>query len=454
MTGDQPEDPEAARQTAWAAVSTAFGSLGRVCLGLDPQFRLRHASELLDELTGAGGADRFLGRPVAELLGEELFGEGSTLRQALLRGERREGWRASLRVEPEGSRIVSVTVAPLRHDAHGACDPGTAYIVVLRPAEDEEPGDAPTAFGGLIGRAPAMRRVFQLIENLEHSEATVLITGESGTGKEMVARAIHAHSPRRDGPFVAVNCGALPADLLESELFGHVRGAFTGAVRDRVGRFELASSGTLFLDEIGDLPPPLQVKLLRVLQERTFERVGESKTRQTEARIVAATNVDLDRARAEGRFREDLYYRLRVVPVHVPPLRERREDVEILARHLFHRACLRNGRELILSPQALRALLAYPWPGNVRELENALEHAVTLCRGQTVQPEDLPAEITTRPAAPHVPATPGPAPAATEREQIRRALIDHNWSRGAAARALGMSRTTLWRKMRELGIRG
>jgi transcriptional regulator with PAS, ATPase and Fis domain len=310
-----------------------------------------------------------------------------------------------------------------------------------------------------------MLRVFQLIENLKESEATVLVTGESGTGKELVARALHLHSPRRNGPFVAVNCGALPGELLESEMFGHVRGAFTGAVRDRTGRFEAAAGGTLFLDEAGDLPLPLQVKLLRALQERTFERVGDSVTRHSDARIIAATHLDLRRAVHEGRFRDDLYYRLRVVPIDVPPLRERRADVEPLARHLLRRVTARHGRSLLLAPDALRAFLRYPWPGNVRELENALEYAVAVCRGQTIHAEDLPAEVLeAQPAPPPEPASPpapyapipsssAPGPAGNgEREHLRSVLEAHHWRRDEAARALGMSRTTLWRKMRELSL--
>jgi DNA-binding NtrC family response regulator len=437
-------------KAAWSGVRAAFGSLGRVCIGLDQNFRIRRAAERLDELAGPGASKRFVGRPIAELLGEELFGEAGALRRALLSGERREGWRASVRVEPEGSRVASVTVAPLIHD--GACDPATMYLVVLRPVEEEvDAADALTSFGGLLGRAPSMRRIFQLVQNLENSDATVLLTGESGTGKELVARAIHVHSTQRDGPFIAVNCGAVPGDLLESELFGHARGAFTGAVRDRVGRVELAAKGTLFLDEVGDLPTALQVKLLRLLQERSFERVGESHSRHMSARIIAATNVDLARALAAGRFREDLYYRLRVVPIVVPPLRERREDVEPLARHLLHRVAARNGRHMRLSPDALRTLLAYPWPGNVRELENALEYAVAVCRGPNILPEDLPAEVQGQRGAAEL-QRPGAPQAGDERASIEQALTVHHWSREGAARALGISRTTLWRKMRELGV--
>jgi transcriptional regulator with GAF, ATPase, and Fis domain len=379
----------------------------------------------------------------------------------------REGWRASLRVEPSGSRLVSVTVAPLRHDPAGVCDPEASYVVVMRPADatDGTAAQAPTSFGGLVARSAAMTRIFRLVENLQASDVTVLLTGESGTGKEVLARAIHAHSHRRDGPFVAVNCAALPGELLEAELFGHVRGAFTGAVRDRAGRFELATDGTLFLDEVGDVPLHLQVKLLRVLQERTFERVGESRPRTSNARIVAATNRDLRRAVEAGTFREDLYYRLRVFPVELPPLRERREDIEPLAGMLLGRVGGRHGRALRFSPDALRAILGYPWPGNVRELENALEFAVTVAKGHTLVPEDLPPEVLAGgehrigPAL-DVRASPGaaPRPAAgkgasnDEALRIRAALDANRWNRVAAANDLGMSRTTLWRKMRELGL--
>jgi DNA-binding NtrC family response regulator len=352
-----------------------------------------------------------------------------------------------------------VTAAPFCQPPGGVCDPRVAYVVVLRAAEEEQvtAGSGPIAFEGLIARSASMGRIFRLIENLEHSEATVILTGESGTGKEMVARALHEYSPRRRGPFVAVNCGALPGELLESELFGHVRGAFTGAVRDRAGRFEVAQGGTLFLDEVGDIPLALQVKLLRVLQERTFERVGESRTRQSDARIVAATNRDLRRAVLEGGFREDLYYRLRVVPIEIPPLRDRREDVEPLARALLARVSARQGRALRFSPEALRTLLGYTWPGNVRELENALEYAVAVCKGQTILPEDLPVELTEPVASQRESEGENPrsnAMPSLEAKRLQAILEEHRWRRSEVARALGVSRTTLWRMMREAGLRG
>ncbi len=447
------EDPEL--RAMLHALSTVFQSLGRALVCLGPDFRIVHGSAELDRLAGEGAAGQVLGRSVEEILGPELFGPESPLRQALARGERREGWGATLRLGPAAPQRVSVTVAPIAHDPTGRCDPRVSYVVVLRAADEEDTSDRPTAFSGLIARSASMLRIFRLIENLEESEATVLLTGESGTGKELVARALHLHSPRRHGPFVAVNCGALPGELLESELFGHVRGAFTGAVRDRTGRFELASSGTLFLDEAGDLPLPLQVKLLRVLQERTFERVGESRSRHTEARIIAATNLDLRRAVREGRFRDDLYYRLRVVPIEIPPVRERRADIEPLAHHLLARVGDRHGRSLRLAPDALRSLLLYRWPGNVRELENALEYAVAVCRSQTIHDEDLPIEILEAAGAIPAPEQESSAPArppassSSELDRLRAALETHHWRREEAAQALGMSRTTLWRKMRE-----
>ena len=463
----EPPDLEQTRAVAFAAVNTAFASLGRICMGLDSKFHVRHASQRIEMLFGPGAASQIVGQAVEAVLGPELFGSDGPLKQALLAGEKREGWRAVLHVPGGGTRLVSVSAAPLQHDPQGVCDPEARYILVLRPADDE-PADVsgPTAGFGVIWRSQGMARVLRLIETLEHSESTVLVTGESGTGKEVIARMIHAHSPRRTGPFVAVNVAALPAELLESELFGHVRGAFTGALKDRIGRFESASGGTLFLDEVGELPLRLQVKLLRVLQERTFERVGDNHTRETQARIIAATNRDLRAAVTQGAYREDLFYRLRVFPIELPPLRARREDIEALARLLLSRVGARTGRALHFSPDALWVLLSYDWPGNVRELENALEFAATVCRGQTLQPEDLPSEVHASTAArsegwtgpqsakPAVQRAEPNAPAAAheERARLEAALDAHRWNRAETARALGLSRSTLWRRMRELGL--
>ena len=448
-------------------ITRALASVGRAFICLDPSFTIVHASLLLDRILGEGASKALCGRPVEDLLGTDLFGPRGPLRESLLNGQMREGWRATLKFNGAAPRLVSITTAPLVSDDTEICDPSVRYLVLLRLAEEEDCcPDAPVYFCGAIGCSPAMLRIFRMIETLQHSEATVLITGESGTGKEVVARAIHQRSTRTRGPFVAVNCSALPADLLESELFGHVRGAFTGAIRDRVGRFELASQGTLFLDEIGDLPPSLQVKLLRVLQERQYQRVGESVTRTTQARIIAATNVDLRLALQQGRFREDLYYRLCVVPIEVPPLRDRREDIPPLSLSLLNRITMQNGLVRRISPQAMRYLLDYSWPGNVRELANVIEYAVAVARRETILPEDLLEEIR-RPAAA---TTPPPAsrhssgsspllgqPHITpeqelEAERLRSILDANRWRRAETARALGVSRVTLWRKMRELNL--
>ena len=451
----------------WEAVAAAFGALGRVVLLLDAELHVVRTSPQLDSLVCQGTAERIVGKPVGALLGSRLFQVGEEVHRAISSGNRVEGRRAFIKCTETGAQLVSVTVAPLGLEAGRELHPRARFMVVVRAPDTSFDPSAIAPNHGLMARAPAMLRVVALIEALSDSEANVLITGETGTGKGAVAAALHAHSPRRDGPFVTVDTGAIPAELLESELFGHVRGAFTGAHKDRVGLVELARGGTLFLDEIGDMPLPLQVKLLRLIEEREFRRLGESTARPMDARIVAATHVDLPAAIAEKRFREDLYYRLCVVPIALPPLRERPGDIEPLTRHLLSRISASSGRALLLGDDTLRALEAYPWPGNVRQLENALEHAVAVCRGQTIQPEDLPLEVTSasrrlahahedhvasrleRPLREHHPDL---HPEADEVSRIRHALEEHRWNRGAAAQALGMSRTTLWRKLRMLGL--
>ncbi|MBW2426027.1 MAG: sigma-54-dependent Fis family transcriptional regulator [Deltaproteobacteria bacterium] len=309
--------------------------------------------------------------------------------------------------------------------------------------------------GQLVGRSDVMRSVFRTVERVARAEATVLVTGESGTGKELVARAIHDLSGRAEGPFVAVNCGAIPRELIESELFGHEKGAFTGATERRIGRIESADGGTLFLDEIGELDPAVQVKLLRALQERTFERVGSSQSTSVDVRIVTATNRDLAQDVADGQFREDLYYRVNVVPIQLPPLRERREDIRLLAETFVARA----DPPRRLSPAALAALEGYAWPGNVRELQNAIEHGLALCEGETIEPGDLPISI----------GRTGQAEALREQwrqgecgfeetvmrfesEILREALESHQWNQTRTASALGITRRVLKLKMDKLGI--
>jgi len=311
----------------------------------------------------------------------------------------------------------------------------------------------------LIGTNAVMGPVFEAIARVADSDATVLLTGESGTGKEVVARTLHHSGRRRSGPFVAVNCAAIPDHLLESELFGHERGAFTGAVARRTGRFERADGGTLFLDEIGDMSLPLQAKVLRVIEERSLERVGGESERPIDVRVIAATNKDLDEATRRGLFREDLYFRLAVVEIHLPPLRERADDIRELALHFGARFAERHGRPVqAISERALRALQDAPWPGNVRELRNVMDRAVLLTRGSTIRSGDL----KLGPATPRSSARAAPEPVAgypvtlslrdVEADHIRRVLVSLNGRLGKASEVLDIHRNTLAAKVREYGI--
>ncbi|HEO70681.1 MAG TPA: PAS domain-containing protein [Candidatus Hydrogenedentes bacterium] len=317
-------------------------------------------------------------------------------------------------------------------------------------------------YGGLVGKSAAMLEVFRLITLAAASEVNVLISGETGVGKELVAKAIHELSERRAGPFVTVNCSALSESLLESELFGHARGAFTGAIRDYVGRFETANGGVIFLDEIGELSPVVQVKLLRILQQREFNRVGETTARPVDVRVVAATHRNLLERVREGAFREDLYYRLKVFSIPLPPLRQRKEDIPLLTDHFVERFNAETGKDILgLTQDAMRIVLDYCWPGNVRELENALAHAFVTCPGGHVGPFDLPVEIRRvefkhmlcdekRAGAPDGPQ--GPRSRSVHRERLLELLEACDWNKAEVARRLGIARTSVWRRMKKLKV--
>jgi DNA-binding NtrC family response regulator len=310
-------------------------------------------------------------------------------------------------------------------------------------------------FDTLVGRSPQIQRVVELISRVAGTDTTILIEGESGTGKELVARAIHRESPRADRPFVAINCGALPETLLESELFGHVKGAFTGATATKKGLFEEADQGTLFLDEIGDTAPATQIKLLRVLQEREIRRVGSNAPIKINVRLLTATHRNLEELANAGRFREDLFYRLNVVAIPLSPLRDHRDDIPLLATHFLEAAAKRLGRPVpTLSPEAMALFLEHPWPGNVRELENAIERAVLLAPRPIIFPDDLPPSLRRAPP----PGEPGATPLKlvrldeVERAHILRTLDELAWNQARAAETLGIGRNTLWRKLKEYGI--
>ncbi len=335
---------------------------------------------------------------------------------------------------------------------------GQAAGVIKRAVLQEEEirelqsrSETSAEFSGIIGKDPKMQLIYKLIEDIAPTDATVLIQGESGTGKELVARAIHRQSPRKGKPFVVINCSAYPATLLESELFGHEKGAFTGAIRQKSGRFEQAHGGTVFLDEIGEISPSAQIKLLRVLQTQKFERIGGEKTLNVNVRITAATNKELLQQVKQGNFREDLYYRLNVIPINLPPLGERRNDIPLLARYFLRRFAAEQSKKIDdFSPESLRLLFDYPWPGNVRELENSVEHATVLAKGRRIEPSDLPTVLHTTTAA--VRAAQAPTLIEHERKLLQEVLEECGWNKKQAAMRLGISRSTLYDKLKKYQI--
>lgn len=363
----------------------------------------------------------------------------------------------SLLKNGRGERIgVIITIQDLRHVLGLLGQLGRTHERIAR-REDGFRSIFPARrgrLGNLIGKSPGMEEIMELVQVVARSDARVLIQGESGTGKELIASTIHALSQRRAGPFIKVSCAALPESLLESELFGHVRGAFTGATRDKPGRFELADKGTLFLDEVAEMSPAIQVKLLRALQEHEFERVGGTRTLRVDIRVIAASNRDLRKAVQEGRLREDLFYRLNVVPIVVPPLRERKEDIPLLIRSILERPAPQGHRtDLRLSREAMNLMMEYDWPGNVRELENAIEFARVWTAGGTILPESLPPSLRgggegaldVRKPLVHVMAE-------REREEIVKKIAACQGKVSDVAKALGVGRTTLWRKMKRYQI--
>jgi len=311
-------------------------------------------------------------------------------------------------------------------------------------------------FDNIVGRSPQMQDIFAQVLRVAPTRATVLLTGESGVGKDLIARAIHFHSPRKDRPLVKINCAALPENLMESELFGYERGAFTGASASKPGKFEQADTGTVFLDEIGDVPAPVQVKLLRVLQERELERLGGTKTLHIDVRMIAATNQDLRAALEQGTFREDLYYRLNVVPIEIPPLRDRKPDIPYLANHFIHKLAPDTGSQVeSITDSAMDRLVEYPWPGNVRELENVIERSLVMARGKQLDAADIKLDTSARPraAAPGELSLPeGMSLDRYEQELIRQALKKADGNKSQAARLLGLTRNALRYRLTQMGL--
>ncbi len=432
------------RERLQAAV---LGSIREGVVTIDRNFQITSFSRRAAAITGHRAED-VLGRYCHDVIKSALCDSNCPAQHCVDTGAQ-EADRTTETLTAGGAALpMAETAVPLRNEDGETL--GTVLLIEDRRSADEAvTSGTGAAFQGIIGRSRPMRRVFQIIDQVAPTDVTVLLTGESGTGKELVARALHQRSTRRNGPFQAINCAALPETLLESELFGHVKGAFTGADRTRPGRIEAAQGGSLFLDEIGEMSLALQAKLLRFLQEREYQRVGDSQTRTADVRVLAATNRDLKEEVASNRFREDLYYRIRVIPIELPPLRERREDIPLLAARLLADLAPKRGRpELTLSPAAIQRLSEHAWPGNVRELINALEYAIALSPGRRIRASDLPVEMSGKPqrysASQAVPEQ--------EADRIREALAANGNNRTRTARYLGMDRVTLYRKMKKYGI--
>jgi PAS domain S-box-containing protein len=399
--------------------------------------------------------EKVLGRPCAVLFQGETAEAWDQLRETILSGSPRSGVETRMMSRAGVAVPIRASFLPLRNEK-GLAVGGLATFSDLTLVRELNLAirDRYT-FHDMVGKSPRIQRVFENVQVVAQTDATVLIEGPTGTGKDVLAKAIHAASRRREKPLVKVNCAAIPDTLLESEMFGYVRGAFTGAVQDRVGRFQAADGGTIFLDEIGDLPLALQAKLLRVIEEKAFFRLGTSQTTRVDVRIVAASNQSLERLAARRRFREDLYYRLNVFRIELPSLKDRPEDLPLLIAHILRRlSASRRAAPPEISENAMQVLLNYAYPGNIRELENILEHALILCSEDTLRRKHLPEYLLKKPAGAGAPNARKEAGAASgrERRRIEAALRRCNGSRSLAAHALGIDRSTLWRRMKRLGI--
>ena len=431
--------------------ATILDSINEGVFTVDSQWCITTFNRAAEAITGVPRHEA-VGRPCSEVFRADICEQDCALRRTIANGKPVVNATAHI-VSQEGRRIpIRIATALLKNEA-GQVEGGVETFQDLTQVEElQKELRAHYTFEDIIGRSPAMQRVFDILPQVSASPSTVLIEGASGTGKELVARAVHNLSPRKDKPFVAVNCAALPDTLLESELFGVKAGAYTDAKRDRPGRFALAEGGTLFLDEIGDISPAMQVRLLRVLQERVIEPLGAVQPIPVDVRIIAATNRDLAQRLEEGAFREDLYYRVRVVHVRLPTLAERREDIPLLVDHLVNRTNHLQGKSIAgVSDEVMGCLLEHDFPGNVRELENIIEQAFVLCRGGMIEVGHLPPELRPR-STDGVRSGPPMSLARMEQLAIAEALRRRNGNRTLAAQDLGVNPSTLYRKLKTLNI--
>jgi PAS domain S-box-containing protein len=445
--GERSEPP--CRDPSWERFEAVVQSISDGVLTVDGEWRITCFNRAAERITGYRRSE-VMGRQCYDVLRSDLCRDCCPIRYTMETGTRVAGLVVYITDKGGGRVPVDVSTAVYR-DKHGAVMGGVETFRDLREIEDLKRQVATShTWEGVVTKNSRMKHLLDILPSVAESESTVLLTGESGTGKELFARAIHNRSRRKAGPFVAISCASFPETLVDSELFGHERGAFTGADRSKPGRFARAENGTLFLDEVSDLPPAVQAKLLRVLQEGTYEPLGGTRTLVSNARIVAATNRELMGLVRDGSFREDLYYRIRVIEFRLPPLRERLEDLLPLIRHFIERlAVLHDKRIEGVTPGALSILLSYPYPGNVRELENIIEHGVVLSAGPLIGVEALPEWLVKKDR------NEGPPTRSLEdceRRVIMAALESAGWNRLEAARTLGIHKSTLFRKIRRLDI--
>jgi PAS domain S-box-containing protein len=426
-----------------------FRSVREAIITVDRNMVVTEVNEAAGEICGL--SRDAVGKPFASLQGR--FGAvcQELLDKTVEEGKTCGAERVECACEGRPNRVVTIVVSPLLDEQAATSGAVMSVMDETRHDHPEPDREERREFYNIVGKSERMQRTYALIEDLASVPTTVLITGETGTGKELVAAALHERGERSEKPFVKVNCSALTESLLESELFGHVKGAFTGALQNRTGRFERADNGTIFLDEIGDISPGVQLRLLRVIQEKEFERVGDSTPVKVDVRVVAATNKDLREKVKRGEFREDLYYRLKVVEIHLPPLRERKEDIPLLVEHFLEKFKARFRKKVeSMSAEVRKIFVDHPWPGNIRQLEHALEHAFILCNQNVIVVDHLPLELRdfpeTRQCAPEDRSSPN-------REAIIGALEKTAWNKAKAARLLGFSRQTMYRRIEEYGLK-
>ena len=437
-----------------ATTDAILESLSDGVFTVDPQWLVTTFNKSAERITGVSRKDA-IGKRCAEVFRSSLCGAECALKATLKSGRPIIG-RSAYIIHSSGQQIpISISTAVLKDNSGKVIGGAETFRDLSEIDALRRELEGRMRVGELVSHSPIMQKLFEVLPSIAASPSTVLLQGETGTGKELMARTLHALSPRAQGPFVAVNCGALPDTLLESELFGYKAGAFTGAVKDKPGRFALSKGGTLFLDEIGEISPALQVRLLRVLQERTFEPLGSTRSEKADARVIVATNRDLLERCKAGAFREDLYYRVNVVRVELPPLRRRKEDIPLLAEQFIaHFNLLQNKKIGGIAPEALSLLMAYDWPGNVRELANVIERAFILCGTGRIDLGHLPETLTglSLSRMPNGRVDLRGARATLDAHAIRAALMHNHGNRLAAAKELGVHKTTLFRKMRALGI--